>query len=85
MKSVTRIFEIQAVEPYKITCLFQDKTSKTVDLKPFLEKNSRHKLINPLLNERFFMQVTLDHLGGLLWPNGFDFSPLSAYQMGQTT
>lgn len=82
MKPTTRIFEIVAVEPYKITCIFQDKKAKTVDLRSYLMEKSEHKLIKPLLNERFFMQVSLDSIGGLQWPNGFDFSPLSAYQMG---
>ncbi len=84
MKPTTRIFEIVAVEPYKITCIFQDKKIKTVDFRSYLLEKSDHKLVKPLLDERYFMQVSLDRIGGLQWPNGFDFSPLSAYQMGNS-
>ena len=82
MKAVTRIQQIIAVEPYRITCMFQDKQVKTVDLKPLLDANPTHKLLNDLRHERYFMQVSLDEIGGLRWPNGFDYSPLSAFQIG---
>lgn len=82
MKPVTRIRQILAVEPYKITCLFGDKTVKTLDFADYLTLRNDKPLIKPLLNPAYFMNVTLDELGGLQWPNGFDCSPLAAYELG---
>jgi hypothetical protein len=83
MKPVTRIIEILAVEPYRITCLFNDKSLKTIDFANYLNRRADKALVSPLLNPSYFMNVTLDELGGLHWPNGFDCSPLAAYELGE--
>lgn len=82
MKAVTRIQQIMAVEPYQITCLFSNNQIRTIDLKPLLDANPTHKLLKDLRKERYFMQVSVDEIGGLRWPNGFDYSPLSAFSLG---
>ena len=85
MPPVTRIYQIIAVEPYRITCLFQNKEVRTIDVKPYLDRNPAHALIKPLFKPSYFMQVGLDELGGLQWPNGLDLSPRTAYLMGSAT
>ncbi len=84
MKKVTRITKIMAVEPYKITCLFGDKAIKTLDFSDYLTQRIDKALIKPLMNPAYFMNVTLDELGGLQWPNGFDCSPIAAYELGES-
>ena len=83
MKPVTRIVEIVAAQPYSITCRFADKSVRVVDFANYLAKHKQHKLIAPLLNPNLFMAVSLDELGGLVWTNGFDCSPLTAYEIGR--
>ena len=83
MKPVTRIRQITAVEPYKVTCLFGDKTVKAIDFADYFARRNDKPLIKPLLNPTYFMNVTLDELGGLQWPNGFDCSPLATYELGE--
>lgn len=82
MKAVTSIKQIMAVEPYRITCLFQNGQIKTVDLESLLEANPTHVLLREFRRKRYFIQVILDEIGGLCWPNGFDYSPRSAFAIG---
>ena len=84
MKSATRITQIIDVEPYRIRCQFSDvaRSTKTIDLEPYLLANQAHPLVVQLLNRNYFMNVSLDEIGGLVWPNGFDFSPYSAFIIG---
>ncbi len=83
MKPVTRIVQIMAVAPYQVTCQFATGETRRVDFQDFLQQNERHPKVKPLLNPQYFMNVTLDELGGLQWINGFDCSPWSAFELGE--
>lgn len=83
MKPVTRIVQILAVNPYLVTCQFANGEIRQVDFQEFIIQNKAHSKVKPLLNPNYFMNVTLDELGGLQWINGFDCSPLSAFELGK--
>jgi hypothetical protein len=82
MKPVTRIVEIIAAQPFSVTCRFGDKSVRVVDFADYINEHQHHRLVAPLLNPNWFMAVSLDEIGGLVWANGFDCSPLSAYELG---
>ena len=82
MKAATRIIAIEAVEPFTVTCRFADETIKMVDFGNYLQQHKQHRLVAPLLNPNYFMAVSLDEIGGLVWTTGFDCSPLTAYELG---
>jgi hypothetical protein len=69
-----RIVRILDVSGYKITCLFNTNEKRIVDFEPFLKANRSNKLINELLGKVYFLNVSIDEIGGICWPNGFDCS-----------
>jgi hypothetical protein len=64
------------VSPYIITSLFDTGEMRSIDFSEFLQTN---KIIASLLNKAYFMNVALDEVGSLVWPNGFDCSTRKLY------
>ena len=79
MASFPRIVQILDVSPYLITCLFDNGEKRCVDFSDYLFSNSSHRLVSPLLSKAYFMNVSIDEVGGLVWPNGFDCSARKIY------
>ena len=73
---ITRILD---VTNYEITVLFDNQTKKTVDFSSYIRANSDNKYVAELLNKTYFMNVVIDEIGGLQWPNGFDCSARKLY------
>jgi hypothetical protein len=69
-----RIVQILDVSDFRITCLFNTKETRVVDFEPYIVANKTNKLVNQLLNKAYFLNVAIDEIGGLYWPNGFDCS-----------
>jgi GTP-dependent phosphoenolpyruvate carboxykinase len=74
-----RIVRILDVSDYKITCLFNTKESRVVDFGPFIKANKTNKIVEALLDKVYFLNVAIDEIGGLYWPNGFDCSANKIY------
>jgi hypothetical protein len=73
------ILQILDVSPYTITCLFDTGEKRSIDLSAYLQTNKANKIIATLLNKAYFMNVVIDEVGGLVWPNGFDCSARKLY------
>ncbi len=71
------IQEILDVEPYKVTCLWNDNVIRIIDLEPFLRK----KFQNPndsytqLKNKKRFQEVKCDGTT-LHWENGINMTDI---------
>ncbi len=71
MADMKRILKIIDVEPYSITCLWNNKEIRTVDLKQFIEdkgKNPKNSYFQLLDRNRFY-QVKCDGTT-IYWENG---------------
>ena len=69
-----KIEKIEVLDNFFVYFYFSDGSNKTVDFKPFIDKNN--PLTSPLLNTNFFKQVKIYENGrGIYWPNEFDFCP----------
>ena len=73
------IIKILDVNPYTITCLFDTGDKRSIDFSEYLQHNKANKFIASLLNRAYFMNVAIDEVGGLMWPNGFDCSARKLY------
>ncbi|MFA5972857.1 MAG: DUF2442 domain-containing protein [Lentimicrobiaceae bacterium] len=74
-----RLTQILDVSPYTITCLFDTGEKRSIDFTEYLQTNKANKIIAALLNKAFFMNVVINEVGGLVWPNGFDCSARKLY------
>jgi hypothetical protein len=79
MKTIPRIVEILDVTNYRIMCLFDNRQIREVDFENYIHNNLQHKFIAPLSNHAYFMNVIIDEVGGLCWPNGYDCSASKIY------
>jgi len=79
MAKFTHIVQILDVSPYSITCLFDTGEKRNIDFSEYLKANKSIKIIATLLNKAYFMNVAIDEVGGLVWPNGFDCSARKLY------
>lgn len=58
--------------PHTLWVVFNDGTSKTVDLTPLLDG----PIFEPLKDPAFFARVTVDPIcRTIVWPNGADLAP----------
>lgn len=56
---------------FKLQITFKDGFKKTVNINSFISKGISKKL----KDKQYFQKVSIDPLGGIFWPNGFDFCP----------
>jgi hypothetical protein len=67
-----RVVDFKPVKDYILDVVFDDGTSQRIDFFPVLTG----ELFEPLQNNQFFAQVSIDpESGTLVWPNGADFDP----------
>ena len=59
---------------FRLRLVFNDKTAKTVDFRPWL----KGPVFAPLKNEKYFQRFFLDG-GTVAWPNGADIAPEALY------
>ena len=74
------IRKIIEVKPYKVTCLFNTKEIREIDLEPTLKKFSTSN-VSQLKDHNYFQTVKLDSYGTLCWENGVDFCPDVLYSI----
>ncbi len=79
MADFPHIVQIIDVSPYNVTCLFDTGEKRTIDFSDYLLTQKTNKIISALLNKSYFMNVFIDEVGGLVWPNGFDCSARKLY------
>jgi hypothetical protein len=72
-KSMERVVSVRPLANYMFKFEFQDGLRKVIDIRPFLGK----VISAPLKDEACFRKVALEDGGGITWPNGFDFCPIS--------
>ena len=84
MSIFPRITRILDVTGYEITVLFDNQEKKTVDFSPYILAHSDHKYVADLQNKTYFMNVAIDEIGGVQWPNGFDCSARKLYYWEST-
>ena len=73
---------INKVEPYKLTLLFNTGETKTIDLSQKLKEwaISSDSKFRDLLNPEYFLSVKLNKaLETICWENGIDFCPDTLY------
>ncbi len=80
-----RIVRILDVSGYKITCLFNTKEKRIVNFEPLIKANQANKLVKELLSKVYFLNVSIDEIGGLYWPNGFDCSANKVHDWNKKT
>lgn len=67
-----RVVDFKPVKDHILDVVFDDGTSQRIDFFPVLTG----ELFEPLQNNQFFAQVSIDlDAGTLVWPNGADFDP----------
>jgi hypothetical protein len=75
---ILHILEAEVCGPYSLQLLFNDGTSKRVNVLPLL----RGRVFEPLHDSAYFARVTIDPIGGMVvWPNGADFAPEALYNL----
>ncbi len=60
---------------FRLRLVFDDKTTKTVDFRPWL----RGPVFEPLKDLKYFQRFFLDG-GTVAWPNGADIAPEALYE-----
>ena len=60
---------------FRISLVFEDKTTKTVDFRPWL----KGPVFAPLRDVKYFQRFFLDG-GTVAWPNGADIAPEALYE-----
>ncbi len=78
-----RIIQIIDVSPYTVSCLFDNGEKRILNFQEYLNTNKSNRLIAELLNKAYFMNVAMDEMGGIVWPNGFDCSARKLYYWDQ--
>ncbi len=74
------VTDVLYLEDYKLRVFFEDKTSKVVDLQPYLDG----PVFEPLKNPDFFRQVSVNpDIDTIVWPNDADFAPEFLYEIGR--
>ena len=74
-----RITRILDVTDYNVTVQFDNQSTRTVDFSLYIRDNNDNKYVSALLNKTYFLNVSIDEIGGLQWPNGFDCSARKLY------
>jgi Protein of unknown function (DUF2442) len=72
---LNRIVRVAPLPHYRLEVAFEDGVSGIVDLAGDLDG----EVFEPLRDEAFFRQVTIDEYGVPTWPNGADLAPDAIY------
>ncbi len=79
---LARIINVDYVNDYKLKILFNDKKTKIVDFKDWINEGGFYLL--PLKELKYFKKVRLDAFKySICWPNGADFCPDVLYKVGK--
>ena len=73
------VIKAKYLNDYKISLLFNNGVSKTVDL----EDELTGKIFEPLKDKDYFKSFTIK-FNTIEWENGADFAPEYLYQIGET-
>lgn len=74
------VTDVSYIKDYKLRVFFGDKTSKVVDLQPYLDG----PVFEPLKDPDFFKRVSVNHdIDTIVWPNDADFAPEFLYEIGR--
>jgi Protein of unknown function (DUF2442) len=77
---IPRVVEVTALKDYRLQVLFQDSTSRTVDLSSELWG----PMFEPLRDKTLFARAIVHpELHTVMWPNGADLSPEFLYKAAQ--
>lgn len=75
---ILHILSAEVAADYRLRLEFDDRTRKTVNVRPLL----RGPVFEPLLDPRYFARVVVDSVcGTVVWPNGADFAPEALYEL----
>jgi|APCry1669188910_1035180.scaffolds.fasta_scaffold103372_3 Protein of unknown function (DUF2442) len=67
-----KVFAVDILDDFSLRVHFDNGTVREINLEPILYG----ELYEPLRNQDFFRQVTVDEeVGTIVWPNGADFDP----------
>ena len=74
------VTDVSYIKDYKLRVFFENKTSKVVDLQPYLDG----PVFEPLKDLDFFKKVSVNHdIDTIVWPNDADFAPEFLYEIGR--
>ena len=69
---ILRLLSAEVCGRFQLRLVFNDGTSKRVDVRPLLDG----PVFRPLQDLAYFASVSLDPVAGtVVWPNGADFAP----------
>lgn len=72
VRALHRVLSVEVTGTYRVRVVFDDGTSREIDLEPVLEG----ELYGPLRDPELFARVEVDpEVRTLVWPNGADFDP----------
>ena len=75
---VMRILEAKVCGAYSLSLLFNNGTSKRVNVFPLLNQ----PIFEPLHDPAYFARVVLDPVAGtVVWPNEADFAPEALHEL----
>ncbi len=79
---ILRIQQAQVCGPHSLRLMFNNGTTKQVNVRPLLTG----RIFEPLLDPAYFASVTLDCVcGTVVWPNGPDFAPEALHDLQAET
>jgi hypothetical protein len=79
---ILRINAAEVCGAHLLALVFNDETSKVVDVSPLLEG----PVFEPLKDPQYFARAVLDPVcGTVVWPNGADFAPEALHELHPVT
>jgi hypothetical protein len=79
---ILRICEARVCGPHSLRLVFNDGTTKQVNVRPLLDGT----IFEPLRDPPYFASMTLDSIcGTVVWPNGADFAPEALHDLEEET
>jgi hypothetical protein len=74
------VTDVSYIKDYTPRVVFENKTSKVVDLQPYLDG----PVFEPLKDLDFFKKVRVNRdIDTIVWPNDADFAPEFLYEIGR--
>lgn len=87
-----KVVSIDKIEPYVLTCSFNDGSQRSLDIRPLIQKHIHLEGIRDLLEESRFLKAEIGEVGQILWRNSirssndeiwdYDISPEFFYYKG---
>jgi hypothetical protein len=69
-----KINHIQLQDNFRINCRFNNGISKTIDIKPLLEKHKHLPGIEKLKDKKVFFNARIGSFGEIVWDNIIQFT-----------